>query len=157
MRRFATIQKPNFKGTRVHPGWVALLCLALIFVPWITIRIYQQGRRIGAINSAVVTMRSLSSAETKFAEAHPEVGYTCVLSQLPPDEFVKNLNNRGERSDYAFSINGCETNGLKHGTYQITARPLISRLPAYCSDQSGILRMDESGSVSKCLQAGTTW
>jgi hypothetical protein len=102
----------------------------------------------------------LVAAEKGYAEAHPEVGYTCSMSALPSDEFkiVEQLRI-GPKNGYAFQIGGCQVaNGARsNAKYQLTARPLLKGKPAYCSDQSGIVKYDESGSVQKCLESGITF
>ncbi len=133
---------------------IALGSLALIIGCWI---FFSRAMRLGYTDSAIGAIRTLLAAEKKFAEAHPEVGYTCSMSALPSDEFkiVEQLRN-GTWNGYAFQIGGCQ---VAKGTssnvkYQLTARPLLNGMPAYCSDQSDIVKYDESGSVHKCLENG---
>lgn len=99
----------------------------------------------------------LYNAEAQFAHAHPTLGYTCELSQLPPSEEVKRLI-RGNWIDngYSFEIAGCQAPDAESGNsvYHIIARPLHPGQPAFCSDQSGILKADYSGSVEKCRASG---
>jgi len=101
-------------------------------------------------------MRTLVAAETKYAQAHPEVGYTCSMSLLSSDELTIELLKSGRKNEYAFEINGCQpADGIRpNGKYQLTARPLLKEMPAYCSDQSGIVKYDESGSIQKCTDSG---
>jgi hypothetical protein len=133
---------------------IALVSLAVIVLCWIFL---SRAMRLGYIDSAISSVRTLVAAETKYAAAHPEVGYTCSVSALPSDEFkiVERLRN-GTRNGYAFQISGCQVaNGARSNAwYQLTARPLLKGMPAYCSDQSGIVKYDESGSVQKCLESG---
>jgi hypothetical protein len=79
------------------------------------------------------------------------------MSALPNDEFkiVEQLRN-GARNKYVFEIVGCQTADVNHpnAKYQLTARPMLKGMPAYCSDQSGIMKYDESGSAQKCLDSG---
>jgi len=128
--------------------------LTLIVAGWILLT---RSMRLGYVDSAIGSMRTLVAAETKYAQAHPEVGYTCSMSALPSDEFkiVEQLRN-GTRNGYAFQIGGCQVAHAKRPNekYQLTARPLLKGMPAYCSDQSGIVKYDESGSVQECLESG---
>jgi hypothetical protein len=105
------------------------------------------------VDSAIGRVRAVVAAEADFAKTNPQVGYTCTLSQLPSDQTLVRLRRDGQDNGYAFEIMGC---GLAqpHSTYHITARPLHSGLPAFCSDESGILRLDEDGSVEKCIAEG---
>jgi hypothetical protein len=111
---------------------------------------------LGYVDSAIVRVRAVTAAETQFAKAHPELGYTCTLSQLPHDELIARLVNERHDNGYAFGIIGCQRTEPKkpNSMYHLTARPLHSGLPAFCSDPSGIVRSDDTGSVEKCLANG---
>jgi len=142
------------KGFTYLKTAIALGSLALIVACWTFL---SRPMRLGYMDSAIGSVRTLVAAEKKYAEAHPEVGYTCSMSALPDDEFktIEQLRN-GTRDEYAFQIGGCQVaNGARsNAKYQLTARPLLKGMPAYCSDQSGIAKYDESGSVQKCLESG---
>lgn len=111
---------------------------------------------LGYVDSAIGRVRAVTTAETQFTKTHPEVGYTCTLSQLPHDEQIARLVKDGKDNGYVFGIIGCQLTEPKkpNSIYQVTARPLHSGLPAFCSDQSGIIRSDEGGSIEKCLTSG---
>jgi hypothetical protein len=128
---------------------VAILC-TLGWVRW------QRILRLGYVDSAIARVRALSSAEAAFSEFHPEVGFTCVISQLPRDQQIARLLKGGVDNGYRFEIVGCKSPeaGRPNSTYRVTARPLHSGLPAFCCDSSGVLRYDVSGSVEKCLATG---
>ena len=112
---------------------------------------------LGNVDSAIVRVRAVATAETEFAKAHPELGYTCTLSQLPRSEGITRLLAK-DRIDngYAFEIVGCQAIATQKPnlTYYVTARPLHSEQPAFCSDPSGTVRSDAAGSVEKCLAKG---
>jgi hypothetical protein len=109
---------------------------------------------LGFVDSAIVRVRAISAAENLFATAHPVLGYTCTLSQLPRSEEITRLLalNRIDNG-YAFEIIGCQTAVPEKpiATYYVTARPLHTGQPAFCSDQSGVLMSDQGGSVEKCI------
>jgi hypothetical protein len=112
---------------------------------------------LGYVDAAIGRMRALNDAEVKFAQTHPRVGYTCALSQLPESgEIQRLLTGSGIDNDYAFEIAGCQAPDAAgpNGAYYTTARPLHSGQPAFCSDQSGILKADYGGSVEKCRANG---
>jgi hypothetical protein len=111
---------------------------------------------LGDIDSAIVRVRAVAAAETEFAKVHPELGYTCTLSQLPQDELVARLAHEENDNGYSFGVAGCQAPDSKkpNSMYHITARPLQSGLPAFCSDPSGIVRSDDTGSVERCLASG---
>jgi len=112
---------------------------------------------LGFVDSAIGRVRVISAAQTEFERAHPELGYTCEISQLPRSEEITRLlaKNRIDNG-YVFEIVGCEAAAPKkpNATYYVTARPLHAGQPAFCSDKSGILRSDEGGSVEKCVAKG---
>jgi hypothetical protein len=109
---------------------------------------------LGFVDSAIGRVRAIYAAETQFAKAHPDLGYTCTLSQLPRSEEITRLlaKNRIDNG-YAFEIIGCQAllPEKPNAMYSVTARPLHMGQPAFCSNQSGILWSDEAGSVEKCL------
>jgi hypothetical protein len=113
---------------------------------------------LGYVDSAISRLHVISAAETRFAKEHPELGYTCMLSQLPRTEETTRLLAKGRIDNgYAFEIIGCQAAAPEkpNSTYSVTARPLHSEQPAFCSDQSGILKSDENGSVEECSAKGT--
>ena len=112
---------------------------------------------LGYVDSAIGRVRAISEAETQFARAHPQSGYTCTLSELPRGEEIARVVAQGYIDNgYAFQIVGCEKTelGEPNSTYHITARPLHSGQPAFCSDPSRVLKSDESGSVERCIAKG---
>jgi hypothetical protein len=133
--------------------WIGLGAFVLVVAGILLSR----GMRLGYTDPAIGSLRTLVDAEKKCAEAHPEVGYTCSISALPSDTFkiVEQLRT-GARNKYAFQIGGCQVanSGHPNTKYQLTARPLVKGMLAYCSDQSGVVKYDESGSVQKCLESG---
>ena len=109
------------------------------------------------VDSAIGRMRVLNDAEAKFAQTHPRAGYTCALSELPRSgEVQRLLTGNGTDNGYTFEIAGCQApdTATPNLAYYLTARPLHSGQPAFCSDQSGILKADYSGSVEKCRATG---
>jgi len=112
---------------------------------------------LGYVDSAIGRVRAISEAETQFARAHPQSGYTCILSELPRNEGIARVVAQDYIDNgYAFEIVGCERTevGKPNSTYHITARPLHSGQPAFCCEPSGVLRSDESGSVERCIAKG---
>ncbi len=112
---------------------------------------------LGYVDSAIGRMRVLNAAETQFAKEHPALGYTCKLSELPSTAEIRRLLAKGSIDNgYAFEITGCHAPEaqMPNSGYYITARPLHSGQPAFCSDQSGIVKADYSGSVERCRSNG---
>lgn len=149
------VANPNAGLARKRSQRVGL-CLFLALAAWITIRYFHGLRNLGDIDSAIFTLRTTVDAENRFAERHADEGYTCKLTDLGSNEMLRLLAQTGQRNGYAFQII-CSTDAKlgPRKTYQVTADPLHSKLPAYCVDQSGIVRYDEEGSSSRCLRSGS--
>jgi hypothetical protein len=114
---------------------------------------------LGYVDSAIVRLSAVTAAEDQFRKTHPEEGFICTLSQLPRDEQIVRLVRGRRDNGYVFDIMGCQLTESKKPNlvYRVTARPLHSGLPAFCSDQSGIIKSDEGGSIEKCLTSGVAF
>jgi hypothetical protein len=136
---------------------VAVVCAVVAASCWITIPSLWGLIKLGYVDSAIGTLRTLVDEEAHFAEAHPDLGYTCTISDLASSEMLKELAKSGRRNVYAFELicPARDTTGARR-KFQVTSRPLHADMPAYCSDQSGVVRADYGGSPAKCLQSGTT-
>ena len=84
---------------------------------------------LGYVDSAIVTVRAVAAAETRFAKAHPELGHTCTLSQLPHDGPVARLADERDDNGYAFQIVGCQAQDPKKANliYYVTGRRVCKR------------------------------
>jgi len=110
--------------------------------------------------SAVVTLRTLTELQQQFATAHLAVGFSCDLGALKAEnsvterKFLEGFLASGESSGYSFLLSDCESDAkgvVKH--YRTTAIPRAfgkTGIRAFCTDQSGVVWFDESGSPSKC-------
>jgi hypothetical protein len=154
---------PTFKTERtgISKGrkfFLVAIAVAVSVFGYFAFRTMRGLMMLGYVDSAIGRVHVISAAETQFAKEHPELGYTCMLSQLPRTEEITRLLVK-DRIDngYAFEIIGCQEAVPKkpNSTYSVTARPLHTEQPAFCSDQSGILRSDDNGSVESCLAKGT--
>jgi hypothetical protein len=152
---FKTEQNGRSKAKRLA---LLIVAVAVIVLGYFVFRTMRGLMMLGFVDSAIARIRVISASETQFAKEHPELGYTCALSQLPRGEEITRLLAR-DRIDngYAFGIIGCQAAAPKkpNSTYSVTARPLHTGQPAFCSDQSGILMSDEGGSVERCLAQRT--
>jgi hypothetical protein len=112
---------------------------------------------LGYVDSAILRMRVLNTVETQFAKEHPALGYTCKLSELPATGEIRRLLAKSSIDNgYAFEITGCHAPEAQKPNfgYYTTARPVHSGQPAFCSDQSGVVKADYSGSIERCLSNG---
>lgn len=138
----------------------ALLIIAVSVLGYFAFRTMRGLMMLGFVDSAIGRVRVISAAETQFAKEHPELGYTCALSQLPRSEEITRLSAKNRIDNgYAFEITGCQVASPKkpNSIYSVIARPLHTGQPAFCSDQSGILMSDEAGSVERCLTKPTAF
>jgi hypothetical protein len=142
------MMKPRVRTT-LKVSVVVALGAGLAWFEWL-----RPAMRLADVDSAIVTLRILAGAEKRFAESHPQEGYACRFSRLDLSELPKEFGESSRRSGYAFEIS-CPGAEDHHTDFQVTARPLEKDMAAYCVDQSGILKYDEGGSVSRCLAAGT--
>lgn len=136
---------------------VTVTVVVVLGVGYFAVRMMWGLMMVGYVDSAIGRMRTLSAAESEFAKTHPELGFTCSFSQLPSnDEIVRRIAKNPIDNGYAFDIVGCQAQGVAkpNATFYLTARPLHSGQPAYCSDQSGILKVDYDGSVEQCRTKG---
>src|SRR5215469_13661799 len=121
---------------------IASACLlAIVVVAWAFLG---RSKRLGYVDAVIGSIRVLVAAETKFAQTHPSTRYTCTLSALSGDELANKLARDGMRNGYVFEISGCRATDDKrpNNKYDVTARPLLTEMPAFCSDESGVVKYD---------------
>ena len=155
----SALTKESAPNKRSATGKTALVVAVAVVavVAYFGFRMMRGLTMLGHVDSAIGGMRVLYGAETQFAKEHPERGYTCNLSELPRSgEVQRLLTGNGIDNGYAFEIAGCQAPdaGKPNSAYYTSARPLHAGQPAFCSDQSGILKADYSGSVDKCRANG---
>ena len=146
--------KQRSKRNKMSP---VVLAVVFVVVGYFGFRWIRGLMMLGYADSAIVRMRGLHAAEVQFAQAHPTVGYTCALLQLPPNgEVQRLLTGNGIDNGYAFEIAGCQAPDARrpNSAYYTSARPLHPGQPAFCSDESGTLKAEYSGSVEKCRANG---
>ena len=141
---------------RSQIGFLAV-ALVVTVVGYVVFRTMRGLVMLGYVDSAIARMRVLNTAEAQFAKEHLALGYTCELSELPETgEISRLLAKNNIDNGYAFEITGCHGSDSQKPNfgYYTTAQPLHSGQPAFCSDQSGVVKADYSGSVEKCLSNG---
>jgi type IV pilus assembly protein PilA len=121
--------------------------------------------------SAVGSIRTLNTAEVTYASTYPDRGFTCTLSNMGPPAgtaaatstsagLVDAVLASGTKSGYTFVLTGCTVAGTTtiNVTYQSTGVPTAAGQTgqrAFCSDQSGVIKYDASGTAATCL-SGTS-
>lgn len=104
---------------------------------------------------AAVSM--LGFAESQFARTHPEIGFTCTLTELSKSNFL-NLDTRifnGEPyHGYKFSLSGCQDK--PSGSFHLVAEPVAIAAggKAYCTDATNNVRSSADGLGSSCISSG---
>ena len=136
-----------------------MFCLALLFAFFVVLTPSFHDKYFGIAKNeatAVGSLRKIYELENAFAAAHPDNGFACQLKELRPAENVPDVYSNGmklltgEWIGYKFEIVGC-TQG-KNGIvdhYQVTAiplRPWSSGVRAFCTDQSGTIFYEQTGS-----------
>lgn len=113
----------------------------------------------GGENSAVAALRTLNTAEIAYSQAHRAHGYTCDLSDLTGAWGISTQLASGRKNGYVFEFERCEASKADGPIvkYQVVAYPdgpAYNNRPAYCSDQSDVIRVARNGSGNDCLTAG---
>jgi hypothetical protein len=107
----------------------------------------------------VVALRTLNTAEIAYSQAHPAAGYTCSMDDLAGAWAINHEVEKAQKNGYVIALQGC-TSAKAIGPvtkYQITAYPepdAKPKSPAYCSDQSDVIKVNWSGSSEDCLGKG---
>lgn len=110
-------------------------------------------------SSAVGSVRTLNIAEISYVGLHPEIGFTCSLSDLAGARLIDGALASGQRNGYAFELTGCaaEHEGGANVKYQVVAYPVRvnqTGVRAFCSDESTGVKVDTAGSSRNCVENG---
>jgi hypothetical protein len=162
-----SVSRKVFRRTRIGwKFWIPAGCLALLFAFFLLLTPSVHDKYFGVAKNeatAVGSLHKIYELENAYATAHPDHGFACELNQLRadshmPDGYAIFLNLRtGEWVGYKYEIVGCtqEKDGV-FAHYQVTAvplRPWTSGVRASCTDQTGSIFYDHTGSASECLAA----
>ena len=105
------------------------------------------------------TVMMLGFAESGYAQAHPEAGFTCSLADLT-EANAFNVDERilkGEPyNGYKFTLSGCQ--GKPAETFHLVAEPLVptAGAKAYCTNATRTIRTSDDGRGATCLASGKT-
>jgi len=139
--------------------WIAgipvILIIAAIAIPNVL-----RARMAANESSAVGSMRTVATAEITYATLHPGQGYTCSLSDLAEAQSITGPLATGQKSGYVFELTDCSagTEGATIAKYHVVAYPVRvnqSGVRAFCSDESGVIKVDPSGSARGCVENGS--
>lgn len=110
-------------------------------------------------SSAVSSMRTLNMAEIAYGQAHRDVGYTCSISELSGVWGIHGDLAKGKRNGYTFELKNCRVSkpGGPVAKYQLiayAAEQASLETPAYCTDESDVIRVVRNGSPQDCFETG---
>ena len=144
-------------------GFILILCLAALLIPGLD---GPNSRRAANEAATVGHLHRITTLQDNYAASHPSKGFACQLSLLKPtaantddydsDAFL--LSGKGVSYRIAFAGCAPEPNGVVT-RYRITAAPLEpgkSGVRAFCTDETGALWFDASGSAENCLASRRT-
>jgi len=138
--------------------WVALVPIVLIIAA-IAIPNLLRARMAANESSAVASVRNIVKAETAYASAHPDRGYTCYFGDLTRERLINNSLASGHENGYQFDLLNChpDNTGGPNTKFQVATHPVTlsqTGVRAFCSDESAVLKVDSTGSLQGCLEHG---
>ena len=152
----------RLQGEGMAIAGLVLGYLGVVFIPMvliiaaIAIPNLLRARMAANESSAVGSVRVLNTAEASYSVEHPDVGYTCALSDL--SSLVDSNLASGEKNGYVFQLSGCTAgDGGTIAKYQVVASPSTENttgVRTFCSDESGVIRVAPRGSGQDCLESG---
>lgn len=111
-------------------------------------------------SSAVGSLGALETAERVYMAQHQNTGFTCNLPDLNSAGLIDSSLRSGQKSGYSFTLQNCASDapGRPVSKFQVIAVPLSlhsSGTKAFCADETGVIRLDSSGSAQDCLDHGS--
>ncbi len=150
-------------------GGIAIIPVVLIIAA-IAIPSLLRARITADETSAVAAVHGINQAEIRYRATYSGLGFACHLEALggrsdscsPSAEhacFLDDSLATGRKSGYIFELRSCasEQDGAPPSKYQLVAYPEklnASGVRAFCSDETGVVRWDGSGSAERCLESG---
>jgi type IV pilus assembly protein PilA len=110
-------------------------------------------------SSAVGSIRVLLTEEIVYSTKHQNEGFTCNLADLRSAGLIDSSLLSGQKNGYAFTLQNCTADaaGKPVSKFQVIAVPLslhTTGTRAFCTDETGAIRSDSSGSPQDCLDHG---
>jgi type IV pilus assembly protein PilA len=156
----------RLKGDGLAIAGLVLGYLGIVAVPFILIIAaiaipnLLRARIAANESSAAASVRTLITAEYTFSQTHPKTGFTCSLSDLAGADLIDPYLASGQNHGYAIELAGCtSTTEQTNVKFQVLAYPLTLNTTgtrAFCSDESGVIKVGVSGSPQDCLENGST-
>ena len=152
----------RLQGEGMAIAGLVLGYLGVVFIPIvliiaaIAIPNLLRARMAANESSAVGSVRILNTAEVSYSAEHPNVGFTCALSDL--SSLVDSKLVSGEKNGYMFQLSGCTAGDSGAiARYQVVAYPITENTTgtrSFCSDESAVIRVARRGSGQDCLESG---
>lgn len=138
-------------------GYLGLSFIPILIIAAIAIPNLLRARVAANESAAASSVRTLNTAEISYASSHPEIGYTCTLSDLQ-DLIGSNLTS-GRRSGYEFVLSDCtaDTAGGPNTKFKIASYPQVlgtTGTRSFCSDETAVIKVDRTGSREDCFEQG---
>ena len=143
-------------------GYIGLAIIPLILIiAAIAIPNLLRARTAANEASAVASVRTVLRGEADYSSNHPEIGYTCSLSELADAGLIDSKLATGQKNGYVFELLGCRNaaDSAAKTEFRITAYPVVrdqTGARAFCSDESAVVKFDRTGSPQGCMANGTT-
>lgn len=138
-------------------GYLGIVAIPFILIAAIAIPNLLRARMAANEAAAVQSMREIIAAEANYQATHQEAGFTC---RLPEMSGLDPALVGGLRNGYSFLLQNCAaaTEGGPVVRFQLVVSPLAkgtSGMRAFCMDETGVIRVDASGSGDNCLDHGS--
>lgn len=141
----------GYVGLAIIP---VILVIAAIVIPYL-----RRGVMAANESSAIASVRQIVSAEIGYSSSHPEAGYTCRLSDLAKAGLIDAKLASGQKNGYVFDLSGCRAGAIGgvNQKYLVVAYPIVpdrTGAESFCSDETGIVKTDVTGSRLHCMING---
>src|SRR2546426_1770953 len=149
-------------------GYLGLSVIPVLIIAAIAIPNLMRARIAANEASAVSGIRILNVAEVAYQANFPQIGYTCSLSSLGGSQqsststeharLIDDELSKGSKHGYRFVIQNCSSSNGVTVKYQVVAYPETynqSGRRTFCSDETGVIKVEESASPQACLGNGT--
>jgi competence protein ComGC len=143
-------------------GYAGVAAIPLILiVAAIAIPNLLRARMAANESSAIASVRTLTAAEVSYSSSHQNTGYVCELAELAAAGLIDKDLARGQKNGYVFDLQDCSApaDGGANEKFRALAHPLTRNTTgtrAFCTDESGAIKVDEGGSPQDCVEHGSS-
>ena len=141
-------------------GYMGLAVIPILIIAAIAIPNLLRARIAANESTAAKTLRLLVVAEISYASAHPGEGYSCSLHNVVGHGNLNPAMASGIQHGYVYQLQNCSPDnaGGPNTRFQVAAFPQTKNqtgVRAFCSDESGVIKLDVNGSPQTCLESGS--